>query len=556
MLAIFFGLGARGFGINDVYRYAQMAFEMRHDGHLVPTLEGVPYHEAMPLPAWSTYLFSGWSGSVDPWTGRVLPGLAAMGMVLATFLFVRRHGSRRMAFFAAAGVLLDPLLIQYARGSRIDTCYGLGVTLAVIGLVEGALGGNGFRRSRWRWHGLAGVGLALALAAKGPLALALALAGAAYAFWSARSLVRTCKQLAVVFVITAVLSAAWLVPYVLYLGPDGARAFFDQFVMRETVLKAVGEYGKVEPFWAYFIEFPLKLAPWSLFAILALVRLARRRRPASRMELVAACWFLLPLLMHSFAVGKHIRYLIPMVPAVAILAAAELDRLCVNPSARLLRAVHAMRTVSGFALLLGGWTLAVLLMYIREASIPSLGLSLAVAATGTAVLLSRRTHARTAFPALFLGATALVACWYGIVLASPTWARRLDRYATLSQEIGSVVPKSSGLYLELDPTRYVEGKPPIDRAVLGLYLDHWIEPVPNVDVVPKTAWVLTRTPPTNAVVERTFELEARLRDDREKIVEPWYLIGGAGAKPIKSGGVGVSTSLPPRPTAMPSLDRR
>src|SRR5258706_10582918 len=125
--------GGRAYGVRDVDRYAQMAFEMRHDGTVVPMLQGRPYHEAMPLAAWVPCAVASIQGEVTPATSRVLPALAGIALVFATLLLALRHGTPRQALLAAAFVSLNELVIVYALESRVDVPLAFAIAVAVGG---------------------------------------------------------------------------------------------------------------------------------------------------------------------------------------------------------------------------------------------------------------------------------------------------------------------------------------------------------------------------------------------------------------------------------------
>lgn len=523
LVALLYGCGARTFDLADVVRYAQMTFEMRHAHTLIPTFDGAPYYGAMPLPTWAALAFSSLSGTVTPAAARVLPALASIATVALLLWFGRRHVSRRVGSLAAAAVCLNALTIAYGRGSRIDTTLGLGVTLFALGaFCAFAAWERGWRR-RAGWSIAAGVGLALAVAAKGPAAAALGLAAVLPYAAVERRFVSALQFCLVSACVTVALSAAWLVPYARLLGPVEWHAFLRQFVGNETIAKVQGEYGKTEPIWTYAVEFVPKLFPWSLPALWATVRVLRRPSAATPVERFAVGWLVVPLLLLSLAGGKHVRYLIPLIPAVALLAGIELDRWAAGASdvwRRVARnsgwvlagaAGAAGVAVTAYAVLHDGATVVRLLPGVAT-----------VAAAAYALWGLAKRRADSASRGLYLAVCGCVALHFGVFLALPSTQSERSSYHRLAEQL-SAEPGGLVRGLAVVPPRRRRRRVGVTlrSRQLGLYLGEWVDDATDRDALPAGP-LLARGPIADRVVLREF----MFRPDDDLREQRWRLLGG------------------------------
>jgi 4-amino-4-deoxy-L-arabinose transferase-like glycosyltransferase len=469
----------------------------------------------MPLCAWAPYAVS-WltGGGVTPAVGRVVPFLSLVGAMLVVLLLGRRHGSARLGLLAAGVLPLSALMSSQAHQSRIDIVLGFAVTAAVATLFHATVSTTTTAR-RAAWFGLAGVALALGVAAKGPLALVLVAAAVGPALlvegpWRAwlpgGLLALACALL---------LTAAWLLPYLGLLGPEESRRFVDVFLLGENLQKFEGEFGKVEPWWTYAVKLVPLFAPWIVPAAWRLAGVVRRPREATPLERLAASWVLFPVIALSLSSGKHVRYLIPILPALALLAAAGLEPwldAALPPARRALR-----RTLAG----LGGLTLAAGLaapvaLLAVTGHLPPLGAvcALAAAAAGALALARlRQDRPGEAVVAVYLAASACVGFAYGGVLALLRVARR-DPYQRVADAVAALVPPGAPLSIvALDP-----GAPDLlEPNQLGLYLGRVLPEAPPGPFAPP-GYALTRVPAPARPVLHVLDLEP-------DVGGPWFLVG-------------------------------
>ncbi|MBI3724126.1 glycosyltransferase family 39 protein [bacterium] len=503
----------RSYNNRDVSRYAQMAFEMRHDETLVPTLWRRPYHEAMPLAAWAPLAVARLEGEVTPLSGRLLPALSALGMVAVTLVLAWRHGSARLGLLAGAIVVLNYLVGKYGRESRIDPLLGFAVTAAVGAFFHAS------ERDDRKWYLVSGVALALGIAAKGPLS-GIVLPAAAVVPYLA--VARKGRALvlggSLALAVAGALTAAWFLPYRAYLGPLEFQAFVDQFLRNENLAKLTEGYGKEAPPWMY-LECAPHFAPWIVASVFAFVRILRAPRGATPLELLAASWTLVPLLALSVASGKHPRYLVPLVAGLAILAASQLEVWLETASRKAPEALA--RGLSAFALvaLLAGIAAPVVLTVREGASPYALGTGLATVLGGALALsCARRREVGSALLGLYVASAAAVAFYNAEVLSLPEVQRR-NPYFRLAEDLSPRVSADAPLAVleERDPAEHDA----IDHAQLGLHLSRWAERLPR-GTPPASGFVLSREllPGWRLVSEHAW----RPPNSERKESERWLLL--------------------------------
>lgn len=313
-------LGLRGLLPIDETRVAAVAWEMWQRGDLlVPHLNGSPYSDKPPLLLWLIHL-GWWIFGVNERWARLLPPLFALGTLgltarLARRLWPEREAVRRAAPWILAGFLLWAVFTTFLL---YDNLLALLTTAALLGL-EAAR-----RDGRWNGLWLAGAAVGLGLLTKGPVVLLVPAAVALAApWWGIGGRLRgwrwTLGLLAALALAVAV-ALAWALPAAAAGGEAYARAIF----LSQTQDRLVESISHERPWWLYMALLPGLLFPYSLWLPLfpGAGRVARGLRdPGVRFALAA---FLPPLVFFSLVSGKQPYYLMPLMPAAALLAARGL----------------------------------------------------------------------------------------------------------------------------------------------------------------------------------------------------------------------------------------
>ena len=376
----FFGLGAFGLTGADEPRYAQIAREMlaRHDW-IVPTLNDAPWLEKPALLYWkmmNSYSIFG----VSDWAARVPAAFHATALVLGIFFFMRRF--RFASELDAAMIAASSAgMIGFGRGASTDMLVSAPFALAMM--------------SWWTWHqtgkklwlvifyGLLGVGAL----AKGPVAPALAvLVVGAYTVLrrDGKIFVRSLSIPGIVLFFAMVLP--WFVA-VQAKVPQFFRVFFIEHNLERF---GTNLYQHSQPFWYYIPVFLLAALPWTFFALPALVEAGRNafRRENPKPSAANAddglpsflfLWIVVPIIFFSISRAKLPGYILPAIPAAALLTADYIHRLKAIP--RLLTALHALLC----AMLLVGALMAPFAM-VKQAPPQSLQIGMTVTGAVIAVM--------------------------------------------------------------------------------------------------------------------------------------------------------------------------
>jgi len=318
----FYGLGAFGLIGADEPRYAQVAREMfdRHDW-ITPTLGGRAWLEKPPLYYWQAMLAYSIVGVSDA-SARIPSAVDAILLVLAVY-FVFRRFRRGVEVDAALITASCTGIIGYARAASMDMPLTAAFTVAMLAWWS-------WRESEKRIYLAAFyVCLALGMLAKGPVAPFLAVVvllifAAATNAW--RLVMRTLWIPGVL--LFSVIALPWYIAVQLQ-NPQ----FFREFILEHNLARfSTGIYHHPEPFWYYLPVTALALVPWAVFVAASCVesfrvwwaeRKTARNEPDLELQfrIFACCWLVVPVLFFSISQSKLPGYILPAIPAGAVLLA-------------------------------------------------------------------------------------------------------------------------------------------------------------------------------------------------------------------------------------------
>jgi 4-amino-4-deoxy-L-arabinose transferase-like glycosyltransferase len=323
-----YGLGQFGLIGADEPRYAQVAREMlqRHDW-ITPVLGGQPWLEKPPLYYWQAMLAYRIFG-VSDWAARLPGALDASFLVLGVYFFLRRFRPG----FEVDGALITASsagIIGYARAASMDMALAAAFAIGMLGWW--AWRENGKRIYLAVFYGCMGLGML----AKGPVAPFLAvvvivLYAAAVREWR---LVLKTLWLPGIFLFCAV-ALPWY--FAVQMRNPG---FFREFIVEHNLGRfSKNLYHHTEPFWYYLPVAALALVPWTVFVIAAFVQTIRMwwaRRTATdasesgleyQFNVFAGCWLIVPVMFFSISQSKLPGYILPAIPAGALLLVEYLRR--------------------------------------------------------------------------------------------------------------------------------------------------------------------------------------------------------------------------------------
>jgi len=347
----FYGLGQFGLVGADEPRYAQVAREMleRRDW-VTPVLGGQPWLEKPPLYYWQAMLSYSLYGVSDA-AARVPSAFDATLLVLAVYFFLRRF---------RPGIELDGALITascaavigYARAAATDM--PLASTFSIGMLAWWAWRESGKRIYLAAFY----VFMALGMLAKGPVAPFLAALIIALYAAGARELRVIARTLWLPGVaLFCVIALPWYCVAQIR-SPEFFRIFFLQHNLERF---SSNLYHHHAPFWYYLPVVLLALVPWTVFAVAALLEAIRGwwagnwlASPANqecelKFRIFLLLWLTIPVLFFSISQSKLPGYILPAVPAGALLLAdylrQHLEQEKAGATAKWMVVLHALLAV-------------------------------------------------------------------------------------------------------------------------------------------------------------------------------------------------------------------
>ena len=307
----------------DETRYASVAWEMWLRGDfLVPYINGEPYSHKPPLLFWLIQL--GWAVfGVNDWWPRLVAPLCAIAAVplqllLARLFWPQARDAHTLSVWALFGTLL---FAGFVTLTMFDLLLMLCTMAGMIGVLTLA---SGQRRAGLLWLG---VGIGLGVLAKGPVILLHVLPAAFAAPWWAPHLKgkfgRWYFDLLLGVLLGAVIALAWALPAAYFGGDEYRRAIF----WGQTAGRVAESFAHRAAWWYYLPLLPLILFPWFIWP--RFWRGLFEPKPESEKSGLRflTAWLVLTLIGFSLVSGKQAKYLVPFLPAFALLAGHALGTL-------------------------------------------------------------------------------------------------------------------------------------------------------------------------------------------------------------------------------------
>lgn len=297
----------------DEGRNAEVAREMAAaNDYVLPRLDGLPYVDK-PVLFFAAEAVTMEALGPTPLAARLPPFLFTLSTIGLIAWFAARRSGRDAAWTAALATGASPLTLGFAHTVIMDSALTFFVVAAMMTFYQAIE-----RRSAesWQWSALGWSCLALAVLTKGPIGLALPLMVVIpYAAWRRASRV-------IWEPVGPLLFLTLLLPWLIAMSrrvPD----FLPYALGTETLVRlATPGLGRTGPFW-YFVPIILVGSlPWSVTAIKGFRSSGVWRNPDGRVDpytVFLLLWVALPLLFFSLSQSKRPQYVLPLVPAVALL---------------------------------------------------------------------------------------------------------------------------------------------------------------------------------------------------------------------------------------------
>ncbi|WP_076411825.1 glycosyltransferase family 39 protein [Shewanella sp. UCD-KL12] len=303
-------------------RYGEMARLMAETGNWLTPLFNydVPFWGKPPLHTWMSATGIELFG-VSEFAVRFPHWLAAVVVIGLTAHFAKTLGLSALK----VAILLTSTVVFYVSAGAVmtDMALTVGMTLAMVGFYLCWQGNKS-------WGYLGFVGLAIGLLAKGPVILVLmGLAVALWLVWGFGA-IKPWRELVkrVPLVSGLLLMLLCSLPWYL-MAEQATPGFLEYFILGEHWLRFVDSgwqgdlYGTAhdEPRGTIWLFFAVAALPWTLFIPRALWRLWRKGQGLDLQTKFFVSWMISPMILFTFAGNVLPAYVLPGVPAVALLIA-------------------------------------------------------------------------------------------------------------------------------------------------------------------------------------------------------------------------------------------
>ncbi len=306
----------------DEGRNAEVAREMATTGdYVLPHLNGLPYLDK-PTLYFAVSALSMRALGPTVFAARLPSLLFSFATIALIGWFARRLFGRGAGITAAVATAATPFTLAYARIVIFDSALTFFVVLALVAFylaIEERIGSGDGKDGGEGWTSLAWVAVGFGVLTKGPIAIVLPLLVVlpfAFRYRAWRSVADP-----IALILFAAIVAPWVIAVSLRI-PD----FLEYALITETASRfSTTELGRTGPIWYFLAIFPAAALPWSMALVGAGRSCVRQRDSEGRLDrriLFLLLWIALPLLFFTLSQSKRPQYLLPMIPAVAVLISA------------------------------------------------------------------------------------------------------------------------------------------------------------------------------------------------------------------------------------------
>lgn len=339
-LLFFASLGARDLWNPNEPIYGRAVAEMAQRGDwLIPTINGTVFAEKPILYFWSALASARLVGEVNELSLRIPAALAGLASAVMTYLLVLPYLGRRRACLAVALFATLFQVFWAARAVQMDVLV-LASTLGVLVPLTRMLD---FQAPPARAFAVAGLAAGLGFLAKGPVTLVIpGLVLGVYVVFTRR----LHRLLTPTALLAPAVAVAVGLPWYGLLWLRGETEFLYEVLFRQNVTRFLDAWDHQQPWWYYLKYLWIDYAPWSWFLPAALLGIVSWRRigeptasirgwwhwltkvPAAgekRLHRLCWIWIVAVVVFFSLSQSKRAPYILPIAPAVAILASTVID---------------------------------------------------------------------------------------------------------------------------------------------------------------------------------------------------------------------------------------
>jgi 4-amino-4-deoxy-L-arabinose transferase-like glycosyltransferase len=380
--------------------------------------------------------------------------LAGFGCVALVYDLGRRLWNRETGFAGALALLFTVQFVWQARQAQIDATLCFWTTLSLYGLLRHLLLGPS-----WRWYTIGWAAAGLGVITKGvgflPLLVLIPFAILRNEKWQpslrngdiprfpiSRWLLGPLAFLAAVSI--------WLVPMLLAASKDPTLAAYrDEILFNQTVKRYGNAWHHREPFWYFLVEvIPALWLPLTLLVPWLFSHWRSALRSFDLRIALLVSWIVLVVLFFTLSTGKRGVYVLPAVPAFALLCAPYLQQVASRQSAQ--RAMFVLASLIG-----GLCVLALLFLIVRpekHAEViasyeidPLAPLALIAIAAAVVCAIARPARGFLAYGGVLAATLLIVSFWVNPHLnetqSGASFVARIEKAADPQHELGLVAFK-------------------------------------------------------------------------------------------------------------------
>ena len=426
----FLGLGRPAISDSDEAFYAEAAREMVEGGDwLTPHFN---YEERWQKPSlyyWLTAATYAAFGASE-WAARWWSAFSGLGLVLLTWSAARRLTERDDAAWLAGAIAATCYgYFAMARLALPDLPLTFFMTLAIWSALT----------ERWL---MAGAAAGLGLLMKGPVALVIPALVLVPIWWRERVFAGgtpaltgpRVKPIALAGLVCAAVALPWYAAMTLEHG----TAYLQSFFVGDNLERfATDRFNEPRALWFYLPIVLGGMMPWSIYLVAlpwrSLARVAQRRRRLTGAEWRLLLWAVVPLLFFTISIGKQPRYILPVLPPLAILLARSMMTRIADPARGMALAAATWGTAALYA------TVALLLYRAQPLFIsayPQLTMAAVIIIASAAALLAwtATTHRWNRLPARAAASAALLLLSFQFGALAGVRPEPVERMAALVRE--------------------------------------------------------------------------------------------------------------------------
>ena len=312
VLGLGWGIGSYALIDQDEGRNGEVAREMAvSNDYILPHLNGLPYID-------KPVLFFAAAATVMEILGptelaaRLVPFLSSMFTALLVGWCGARWYGREAGWVAGIAAAVAPLPLAFSRIVILDSLLALLLTTALLAF-HTAVEAKVARRPGRMWMLIGWAAIGLGVLTKGPVALAVPLMVATpYAIWR-RALWAVWNPLGPLLMATIIAPWVWFME-------DRLPGYLRYVAITETWQRVSSdELHRTQPWWYFLVIAGVGFFPWWPLA------LGRRRLDGGTdpRRVFAFLWLAVPLIFFSLSRSKLPQYILPLMPAVALLLASR-----------------------------------------------------------------------------------------------------------------------------------------------------------------------------------------------------------------------------------------